>query len=294
MRRDRVMLISEAPTQNVFDLFFRKIGGQKNQKDLVKTNNDPKINPNLPNKSPDLDPKKQQSNSSEFLNAIIHELKNPLSAIIGFSEFLRQEVKNPKSSEECADYAQEINKVAIDLNELVHDLLDVNSATAGNFSVDLSKEIDIRNLIKRSVKLNYDYSLARGITIITDISDDVFTIKLDAKRMKQILTNLISNSVKYSPKQTEIKISVRNISENNQKYLQVSVADQGFGMTKEQTHLAFQKYQTIQNPNTGMVDSFGLGLPITKQLVELQKGSLGVESEPNKGTKITLKFPYMM
>jgi signal transduction histidine kinase len=70
------------------------------------------------------------------------------------------------------------------------------------------------------------------------------------------------------------------------------VADQGFGMSKEQILTAFQKYKTIQNPNSGSVDSFGLGLPIVKQLVELQKGHINVESEINKGTTIKLTFPY--
>jgi two-component system cell cycle sensor histidine kinase PleC len=292
------MLLSQAPTHGIFNLFFRKVDKSTNQKKLIKKNNEIETINNscakISNQNCNEEIKKQHSNPSEFLNAIIHELKTPLNAIIAFSEILKQEVRNPKAVEECADYAQEINQVAIELNELIHDLLDVNSATSGNFSVDLSKEIDIRNFVKRSVKLNYDYSLARGVTIKTEIADDVFTIKLDMKLMKQVLVNLISNSIKYSPKKTETKISVKNIFENSQKYLQIIISDQGFGMTKEQIQLAFQKYQTIQNPHSGIVDSFGLGLPITKQLVELQNGILEAESEPNKGTKIILKFPYVM
>ncbi len=119
-------------------------------------------------------------------------------------------------------------------------------------------------------------------------------IKLDAKRIKEVLTNLISNAVKYSPKQSEVKITAKNSFENNQEFLEICVVDQGFGMTNSQIQTAFQKYQTIQNPNLGSVDSFGLGLPITKQLVELQNGKLEVRSELNKGTEIKLKFPYLM
>ncbi len=237
---------------------------------------------------------KGRDSQSEFIGSIIHELKNPLNAIIGFSELLKQEVRDPKQVEECFDYAKEINQAAFDLNELVHDLLDVGFAASGNFSVDLSKEIDIRNLVKRSVKLNYDHALKRGITIKAEIDDNIFSIKLDMKRMKQILANLISNAIKYSPEKTEIKIRVRNFVENNKQYLQIAVIDQGFGMTESQVQLAFQKYQTIQNPNSGKVDSFGLGLPITKQLVELQKGAIQVKSEPNKGTEIAVEFPYSM
>jgi two-component system, cell cycle sensor histidine kinase PleC len=234
----------------------------------------------------------EQKNESDFLNSIIHELKTPLNAIIGFSEGIKLDIKDPKRAEECLEYAEEITRAANDLNEIIHDILEVNSGTSGNFTVDLSKEIDVKNLIKRSVKLNYDYATRRGISIKTEIKDDVFTIKLDAKRMKQILTNLISNAAKYSPKKTEIKINVSNVFERNVKFLQIIIADQGFGMSKEEIALAFQKYQTLANPNSGKVDSFGLGLPITKQLVELQKGTIEAKSEAQKGTQMILQFPY--
>jgi two-component system, cell cycle sensor histidine kinase PleC len=234
----------------------------------------------------------EQKNESDFLNSIIHELKTPLNAIIGFSEGIKLDIKDPKRAEECLEYAEEITRAANDLNEIIHDILEVNSGTSGNFTVDLSKEIDVKNLIKRSVKLNYDYATRRGISIKTEIKDDVSTIKLDAKRMKQILTNLISNALKYSPKKTEIKINVSNVFERNVKFLQIIIADQGFGMSKEEIALAFQKYQTLANPNSGKVDSFGLGLPITKQLVELQKGTIEAKSEAQKGTQMILQFPY--
>lgn len=140
-----------------------------------------------------------QNPNSDFLNSIIHELKTPLNAIISFSEAIKLDIKDPKQTEECLEYAEEIFRAANDLNELIHDLLEVNSGTYGNFTVDLNKEIDVRNLIKRSVKLNYDYAIKRGVSIKTEINDDIFTIKLDEKRMKQIFANLISNAVKYSP-----------------------------------------------------------------------------------------------
>jgi signal transduction histidine kinase len=226
-----------------------------------------------------------------FLNSIIHELKTPLNAIIGFSEALQTDVKDPKNIKECVDYAEEINRAANDLNEIIHDLLDVGSATSGNFSIDLSEEIDLKNLIARSIKLNYNYALSRGISIKTEIAENPLPVSLDAKRMKQILVNLISNAIKYSPQNTEIKIIVNNVFEKGQKFLEISVIDQGFGIAKEQIKTVFEKYQTITNPNSGSVDSFGLGLAITKQLVELQNGKIEVESEINQGTKMTIKFP---
>ncbi len=234
--------------------------------------------------------------SSEFISAICHELKTPLNAIVGFSEALKEDVNNPNRIKDCAEYAQEINAAAIDLTNLVHDLLDVGQASSGNFSVDMTQEIDICDVVKRSVRINYDYALRRNISIDTHISEEVRLIKLDAKRMKQILTNLISNAIKYSPIHSEIKIFAKNVvtsfSGSSAKALEIAVHDRGFGMSEDQIKIAFSKYRTIQNPNSKTVDSFGLGLPIVKQLVESQGGKIEVKSKLNEGTAIKIIFPY--
>ncbi len=233
---------------------------------------------------------------SEFLSAICHELKTPISAIISFSEILREDIRNPKLITDCSDYIKEINSAANDLNELVHDLLDVEQALSGNFSVDLNKKIDVGDIIKRSIRINYDYSLKRGILIKSEISDDVKPINLDPKRMKQILSNLISNALKYSPHNSEVTIAVKNVDTTFTNKIvpgiEITVCDNGFGMTDEQIKTAFSKYETISNPNSGKVDSFGFGLPITKQLVEAQGGSIEIGSKVGIGTEMKLIFLY--
>ncbi|MBM5783034.1 MAG: HAMP domain-containing histidine kinase [Pelagibacterales bacterium] len=234
-----------------------------------------------------------KTEQQDFLNSIIHELKTPLNAIIGFSEILKNEVRDPKAVEECFDYADEINKVANDLNEIINDLLDVGSIASRNFVLDLSKKIDVKEIIKRSIKLNRDFSVRRKVSLKEEIAADIDLINLDCKRMKQILCNLISNSIKYSPENTEVAVLAKNILKNEQNFLQIIVADQGFGMNEDQVKTAFEKYQTIENPNSGIVDSFGLGLPITKQLVELQNGRISVKSEVGKGSEFILEFPYL-
>lgn len=234
--------------------------------------------------------------SLEFISAICHELKTPLNAIVGFSEILKEDVNNPKMLKNCVEYAQEINAAAIDLTDLVHDLLDVGQASSGNFSVNLSQDIDVHDVIKRSVRINYDYALKRNISIDKCISDEVKPIKLDAKRMKQVLTNLISNAIKYSPIHSEIKILANNVvatfSGSTTMALEIAVHDCGFGMTEEQIEIALSKYGTIQNPNSRTVDSFGFGLPIAKQLVEAQGGKIEIKSKIHEGTVIKIIFPY--
>lgn len=235
-----------------------------------------------------------KNSQRDFINSIIHELKNPLNSIVGFSALIKDEVKNPKSVDECLDYANEIEKAALDLNELICDLLEAGSAAEGNFSVDMSREIDVADIIKRSVRLNYDFGIRRKIAIKSLVIDELTPIKLDAKRIKQILSNLISNAIKYSPENTEVVVLAKNIIQDGQKLLQIIVTDQGFGMDSDQVKTAFEKYQTVENPNSGIVDSFGLGLPITKQLVELQNGKISVKSEVGKGSEFILEFPYLL
>ncbi len=227
--------------------------------------------------------------SSDFLAAIAHELKTPISAIQSFVEVLNEDLNDKKvSREECLEYVAEIRQLAADMDELVHDILDVSSGVSSNFSVDLSQEIDIGQVVKKAVKLNRDYAIRRNIELRVEISPDVGLIFLDEKRMKQIMTNLISNAIKYSPNKTLVKVTLTK----QENHLEIAVIDQGFGMTSIQVQDAFIKYKTIENPNSEIVDSFGLGLPIVKQLVELQKGTIEAESESEKGTKMILRFPY--
>ncbi len=249
----------------------------------------------------------EKFSQSEFLSAITHELKTPLSAIISMSEILAENLsalssenfsaanfkKNSDLLAESKSFITDIASITADMLSLVHDILDVSKVSSGNlagkFSVNLDSEIDLRDVVKRAVKLNYDYSLKRNVAIKVEISNEVKLVKLDEKRMKQIFTNLISNAVKYSPAGSEVNVSVK--IKNN--FLEICISDQGFGMTQSQIQTAFQKFQTIENPNSGSVDSFGLGLPITKQLVELQNGTIKMKSEVGKGTIVILEFPFI-
>jgi signal transduction histidine kinase len=140
------------------------------------------------------------------------------------------------------------------------------------------------------VRLNYDYALRRHVEFLVNIQGHIKLINLDAKRMKQILMNLISNAVKYSRAGSSVTIDAKVINHA----LEISVIDQGFGMNEEQLKIAFTKYGTIANENSRHVDSLGLGLPITKQLIEVQNGTLEVKSEIGKGTEMKMRFPYLM
>ncbi len=226
--------------------------------------------------------------SSDFLPAIFHELKTPLSAISGFAQNLQQLVRNPSAVEECEESIKEIIAVVEDMNEIIIDLLDVSRASYANPSIHLGNKINPPDVISKSVRLNRDYALRRKIILKTEIVSEIEPINLDEKRTKQILTNLISNAVKYSREGSEVRI----VAGVENGFLEIAVIDCGFGISKDQMSIAFSKYGIIANENSGKVDSFGLGLPIVKQLVELQNGSIEIKSTVGVGTEIKIKFPY--
>ena len=236
-----------------------------------------------------------------LLPSITHDLKNPLFAIISLSEILCSELavenfgdldveKMKKLLIETRSGLGDITLVAEDMLSLVQDLLDVSAVSSGSFSVDLSKEIDVKELILRSVRVNKDFAMRMGVSLRSEVEEDVSLARLDMRRMKQVLANFISNSIKYSPKQTTVTVSAKNVIIEGAKHLQIVVKDQGFGMTSEQLKMAFEKYQTIANPNSDKVDSFGLGLPLAKELIEKQEGKLIAQSAPNEGTRMEMVF----
>ncbi len=237
----------------------------------------------------------ENSNKTEFLASVSHELRNPLAAITSFANFISEESEGPIKDypEKYKEFATDIESCSSDLMQFVNDLVDVNRAQSGEFSVNLSQKIDIADIIKRSLKITHNFAHRRRILIKTNIQPDLENIALDPVRMKQVLVNLISNSLKYSPENTEVLISAKSMIEfDGSKKLQISIKDNGFGMTEEQVKKSTEKYNNIENKNCDKIDSFGLGLALTKYLVETQKGKFEIKSKINNGTEITLTFFY--
>jgi signal transduction histidine kinase len=232
----------------------------------------------------------QNRNKNELLAAISHDLRNPLGALINFALILKQELRESKI-EEAIEYSADIQAISEEMLSLVEDILDVSQLNSGKFSVDTTNKIDLKNVINRSVTLTKVLAKKRFIEITSNLPAKLPLINLDCKRMKQIIVNLLSNAIKYSDEETTVNISANLITTlNQQQKIMLVVSDQGFGMDEDEIELALQKYKSINNKNTGKVDSFGLGLPIVVQLVEAQGGKVKIESKKNVGTKVILEF----
>jgi len=225
-------------------------------------------------------------NKNQLLAAVAHEVRNPLSNIYNCAILLEAEA-GASLSKDCLEYLENIKNFTRETLDLADDLLDVSQANSGKFDIDLSKKIDVKSVILGSIKLNKYLALKQKINILSEIEDDLPLINLDKKRTKQILVNLISNSIKYSDPRTQIKITASLI---NEKQLEIIICDQGFGMDENEIFMAMKEYSTINNRNSGNVDAFGLGLPLVKQLVEMQKGKMTIKSKKGQGTEVVLRF----
>jgi signal transduction histidine kinase len=221
----------------------------------------------------------------EFFNSTVHEFRNPVSAIMGLSEMMcNDEYKDQFSSiQDYKQCAQMMFESSRDLKYFVDDLLEINRNSTHTLALEDKEWIDVESLIKRCVKLNIGRAFKNKIKIISSIEEGLPRIHGDFRKMKQILVNLLSNSIKYSQADTKITIGANMINHN----LVITLQDEGCGMSAEQVDIALKKYGVINNENS---DSLGLGLPLVKNLVELHGGILDIDSEPENGTKISIYF----
>ncbi len=227
-------------------------------------------------------------NKSEFLSAISHDIRNPLSAIISFTQMLQDnEVDN------FEEILKEIENCSTDALEFINDLLDVTQASSGIFSVNLSQKIDANNIIKRSIRVNRDFANKKNIAIFNNCDEEIDEINLDPRRLKQILVNLINNSIKYSRQNTKIIVASESLIENGRKKLKIIIQDEGLGMSEDELEKSMKKFGLArENGAYEKIDSFGIGLSLVRQLVELQNGVIEIKSKPGFGTIATIIFSY--
>ncbi len=218
---------------------------------------------------------------SSLVSTVSHELRTPLTLIQGFSELLltRPDVDSTKSQAALT----QIHASSQRLGRLIDDLLSVSRIESGRLSVD-ARPLDISDLVNEVVT---SFDVESNHSFATEVPGDLATVEADRDKTLQVLTNLVSNAVKYSPPGSEIRISVRE----NGNHLEVEVADQGIGMTAEEAGGVFEKFSRSERPEVRNVGGTGLGLYITKSLVELQGGQLWVRSERGYGSTFTFTLP---
>ncbi len=224
---------------------------------------------------------------SEFLANMSHELRTPLNAIIGFSEIMRDQQFGPISNPRYCEYVDDIHQSGSHLLEVINDILDLAKIESGK--LELNEEVfDPEQAIKASVRLVKERAEAHDISISLDIGTDMPSLRADQRQVKQILINLLSNAVKFTPDGGKVVIKAA-VDENDG--LVLSVADTGIGIEPE---LMLGLYEPFSQADSGLDRKFegtGLGLTLTKSMVERHDGTMKLNSQLGEGTVVTIRFP---
>ena len=221
---------------------------------------------------------------SEFLASMSHELRTPLHTVIGFSELLAEELEGPLT-EKQKRFVDHIHRDANHLLELINDILDLSKIEAGRLELR-AEPFDLGVVVEESLASFRALALAKSITIERELPPNLM-LEADRLRFKQIVVNLLSNAMKFTPEGGRVRIRARLAHED----VLVSVEDTGVGIPKEAHAAIFDKFYQIGETTKGVREGTGLGLAITKRLVEQHGGRIELESEPGKGSRFTFSVP---
>jgi signal transduction histidine kinase len=225
---------------------------------------------------------------SEFLANVSHELRTPLNAIIGFSEVMEHEMFGKLGNDHYRDYARDIRLSGTHLLEVINDILDLAKVEAGK--VELQEQtIEIEKVIESTVRLVRERAGARNIDLSVRIPERLPQLWADERKVKQILINLLSNAIKFTPEGGAVTVSAERDETDEVK---LAVSDTGIGIAKESIEIVLQPFGQVDSALSRKHAGTGLGLPLTKSLVELHGGRLDFESELGKGTTVIVRFPH--
>ncbi len=215
----------------------------------------------------------------EFIGLASHELKTPLTSIHGYIQILSRMVTDKKAQQ----FLQKTNQQVKKLSALVGDLLDVSKIEAGKLQLSIEL-FDIRKLIDDTIEMIGLSNPSHKISLNTSINQLIVTG--DPHRIEQVIINLLTNAIRYSPGSYEIKISLST----NQNEVQVSVTDFGMGIAKEQLQHIFSRFYRVDNM-TPSISGLGIGLYLSHQVVTRHRGRIWAESEPGKGSIFYFTLP---
>jgi signal transduction histidine kinase len=220
---------------------------------------------------------------SDFLATMSHELRTPLNAIIGFAEVLREEISGELNEDQRAD-VEEVLSASEHLLLLVNDVLDVAKIEAGSMELELS-EVAIPELLHAAVSMHSERAARGRVELTLTTEPEEITIVADRRRVRQVVFNLVSNAVKFTPREGRIEVSARL----DDGQVEIAVADTGPGIAREELETIFEEFK--QATDGKRTEGTGLGLPLSRKLVELHGGHLWVESEPGQGSTFRFTLP---
>ena len=224
---------------------------------------------------------------SEFLALMSHELRTPLNAVIGFSEMIKAETFGPVGSVKYREYANDIHSSGRHLLLVINDILDLSKVEAG--AEELIEEImPVGEIARAALTLVQGRATRGGVELELLLPEEPLVLMADQRKIKQILINLLSNSVKYTKEGGRCTLRVRADGDLG---LVFEISDTGIGIAGEDIPHVLSQFGQVQNRLNRKLPGSGLGLPLTKSLIEMHGGSLNIESSVGAGTTVTVSLP---
>jgi two-component system cell cycle sensor histidine kinase PleC len=222
---------------------------------------------------------------SEFIANMSHELRTPLNAIIGFADMLHVlQISEPQKVEQYSSY---IKQAAEHLLMLINGILDISKIQAGSLTVE-PEPVRLSEALASCLLIIEGRAREKLIEIDNRCRPDLPLVHADPLRVKQILINILSNAVKFTPSKGQITIEA---SARPDGFVSLIIADTGIGMTPQELEVAKRPFGQVESSLSRSHEGTGLGLPISVALARLHGGSLGIESQKGKGTRISLNLP---
>lgn len=222
---------------------------------------------------------------SEFLANMSHELRTPLNSVIGFSELLERQLfgaLNPRQLE----YVKDIRESGEHLLALINDILDLSKIEAGSMQLDLS-EFDLGELLQGSLRLFREKASKKNIRLNILLDENIGLVVADARKIKQVVFNLLANAVKFTESDGEVLLSAGL----QDSMVVVSVTDTGIGINKSDMDKLFKEFSQVDGSLSRRHEGTGLGLSLSGKLVEMHGGTIGVESKPGRGSRFYFNIP---
>jgi len=221
---------------------------------------------------------------SEFLAKMSHELRTPLTAIIGFCDVLISGIDGDLNPEQTTDTRQVLQS-ALSMLELVNGILDLSKIESGHLEIAI-EEIDLAASAEQVVATLQQLAKAKALSLTSDVTAGARSVRGDPGRVRQVLTNLVSNAIKFTPRGS-IAIRAKPVG----AMVEVSVIDTGIGISEDAQERIFQEFRQADDKTSQLYGGTGLGLSIARKLVELQGGRMGVTSKPGEGSNFWFTLP---
>jgi signal transduction histidine kinase len=221
---------------------------------------------------------------SEFLANMSHELRTPLNAILGFSQVLQQKLFGELNAKQ-EEYVEDILSSGNHLLSLINDVLDLSKVEAGQIELEVAP-FSLREAVERGVVMVRERASGKGVAVASEIDPDVQVVEADERRIRQVLFNLLSNAVKFTPAGGQIDVTAARVGTE----VEVAVADTGPGIRPEDRGRIFEEFQQT-DAGAKQHEGTGLGLALSKRLVELHGGRIWVESELGAGSRFVFTLP---